>query len=121
MTVWTFQKQLESQLVNHRRSPLHTPRSSPLEYSTVPAADGIKKWNQTRLGKILIFNFPRPTANTGKFMGETAAASGYVNSDVAQSEEDLTESLGVFSNLSSVTASYIGVVETLTDANARLA
>ena len=53
--------------------------------------------------------------------GETAATSEYVNSGVAQSEEDLTESLGVFANLASVTASYIGVVATLTKANARLA
>jgi prephenate dehydrogenase len=58
-----------------------------------------------------------------KMQGETVgAAQGYVNADVAQSEDDLAEqALGAFANLATVTAVDRGVVAQLTEANSRLA
>ena len=52
--------------------------------------------------------------------GETAASSGYANADVTQPEDDLTEALVAFSNLTYDTAVDCGVVETLTETNAHL-
>jgi hypothetical protein len=56
--------------------------------------------------------------------GESAAKSGYhaENADVGQNEEQMAEStIGDLANLATATAAYIGVVVTLTEANARLA
>jgi hypothetical protein len=51
--------------------------------------------------------------------GETAAASGYANADVAQpADDDLAEAdIDGFFNLARATSMYRGTVATLTDAN----
>jgi hypothetical protein len=57
-----------------------------------------------------------------QIQGESAAASGYANADVAQpANDDLSgAAIDAFSNLGTATAVYRGIVATLTDVNSRL-
>jgi hypothetical protein len=59
-----------------------------------------------------------------QMQGESAATSGYhaINADVGQTDKQMTEAtIGALANLATATAADRGVVETLTEANARLA
>jgi hypothetical protein len=59
-----------------------------------------------------------------QMQGESAATSGYhaANADIGQNEEQMAEAtIGTFSNLATATAADLGLVATLTEANARLA
>jgi hypothetical protein len=59
-----------------------------------------------------------------QMQGESAAASGYheANADVGQTEDQMAKAtIGALANLETATATELGVVETLTEANARLA
>jgi hypothetical protein len=58
-----------------------------------------------------------------QMQGESAATEGYhsFNADIGQTEDQLAEStIGAKANLATTTAADRGVVETLTEANARL-
>jgi hypothetical protein len=59
-----------------------------------------------------------------QIQGESVATSGYhaANAAVGETEDQMDEStIGALANLATATASYRGVVATLTEANARLA
>jgi hypothetical protein len=57
-----------------------------------------------------------------QMQGESAATSGYVNSAVAQPDEELAEAaIDAFANLASDTSVDRAIVATLTEANYRLA
>jgi hypothetical protein len=77
-----------------------------------------KTWAQLKT------HFAAANRHHNQMQGESAAMSGYhaANAAVGQTEEQMDEAtIGVLANLATVTAVDQEVVETLTEANARLA
>jgi hypothetical protein len=108
--------------VRYKSSRLCKPRYLQLESSTVLASVGMTKFLQSRLGMRSKITFQLPIASTKKIQRETAVASGYANTSVAQpADEDLSgAAIDEFTSLATATAVDRGIVATLTEANSRL-